>query len=132
MCSSRSCLAQIQGHTSLVNELKFRGPTLVSTSSDGGLCVWGLEDFTCLKTIVAHEKSVTAVVLDNSNIVTSGSDGRVRVWDPDSGSLVRDLNGSVGAVWRMAKIGSMLFVAAYRAPATVVEIWDTTSLSGHR
>lgn len=126
MCPCSSCLAQLQGHTSLVNQLEIRGATLVSTSSDGSWCELGMNDVTRLQTIAAHEKSVTAMIVNSSNIVTGGSDGRV--WNPDSGSLVRELNGNAGAVWRMAMIGKMLFVAAYRDSTAVIEMWDTESL----
>jgi len=130
VCPRSSCLAQLQGHTSLVrvNQLEFRGATLVSTSSDGSWCEWGMNDVTHLQTIAAHEKLVTAMIVNSSNIVTGGSDGRVRVWNPDSGSLVRELNGNAGAVWRMAMIGKMLFMAAYRDSTAVIEMWDTESL----
>jgi len=57
-----------------------------------------MNDFTHLQTIAAHAKPVTAMIVNSSNIVTGGSDGRVRVWNPDSGSLVRELNGNAGAV----------------------------------
>ncbi len=87
-----------------------------------------MNDVTRLQTIAAHEKSVTAMIVNSSNIVTGRSDGRVRVWNPDSGSLVRELNGNAGAVWRMAMIGKMLFVAAYRDSTAVIEMWDTESL----
>ena len=66
-----SSLAQLQGHTSPVEQLRFRGPTtLVSTSSDGNLCLWRVDDFACLRTIRAHESSVTAMAPHGANIIT--------------------------------------------------------------
>ena len=122
--SHRTCLAILQGHTSLVGQLQMRGTTLVTGGSDGSVRVWSLVSYLPIHRLAAHDNSDTSLQFDDSRIVSGGSDGRVKIWDLKTGALIRELSQPAEAVWRVAFEEERSVVLAQRQGRTVMEVWD--------
>ncbi len=124
LCST--CLAILQGHTSLVGQLQMRNSTLVTGGSDGSVRVWSLNTYNPVHRLAAHDNSVTSLQFDDLRIVSGGSDGRVKIWDLNTGNLIRELSQPAEAVWRVAFESERCVVMASRAQRTIMEVWDFT------
>lgn len=120
----RTCLAILQGHTSLVGQLQMRGSTLVTGGSDGSVRVWSLTTYATIHRLAAHDNSVTSLQFDDSRIVSGGSDGRVKIWNLGEGTLSRELSQPAEAVWRVAFESEKCVVMASRGGRTIMEVWD--------
>lgn len=125
-CGRRTCLAILQGHTSLVGQLQMRNSTLVTGGSDGSVRVWSLSSYNPIHRLAAHDNSVTSLEFDELRIVSGGSDGRVKIWDLRTGHLIRELSQPAEAVWRVAFESERCVVMASRTGRTIMEVWDFT------
>ena len=78
----RECLALIDGHSSLVGQVRLdpAANILVSAGSDGRIIVYDLIKAEIRHRIRAHDNSVTSVQFDNRFIISSGNDGQVKLW----------------------------------------------------
>ena len=119
-----TCLAILQGHTSLVGQLQMRQSTLVTGGSDGSVRVWSLASYATIHRLAAHDNSVTSLQFDDSRIVSGGSDGRVKIWNLAEGTLSRELSLPAEAVWRVAFESEKCVVMASRGGRTIMEVWD--------
>lgn len=120
--NNRSCIATLQGHTSLVGQLQMRGDILVTGGSDGSIRVWDIPKKEPIHRLAAHDNSVTSLQFDNTRIVSGGSDGRVKVWDLRKGTLVRELSSPAEAVWRVVFEEEKCVIMAQRNNRTVMEV----------
>lgn len=119
---NRSCIATLQGHTSLVGQLQMRGDILVTGGSDGSIRVWDIPKKEPIHRLAAHDNSVTSLQFDNTRIVSGGSDGRVKVWDLKKGTLVRELSSPAEAVWRVVFEEDKCVIMASRNNRTIMEV----------
>jgi WD40 repeat protein/tetratricopeptide (TPR) repeat protein len=82
-------LAQLQGHTSTVNDLVFSpdGSLLATASTDKTIRIWQMSDYTEIFQLVGHSEDVLAVAFssDGRQLVSTGYDGSVRIWDVTTG-----------------------------------------------
>jgi WD40 repeat protein len=123
----RTCLAVLQGHTSLVGQLQLYGDTVVTGCSDGSVRVWSLLKMAPIHRISAAEKSVTSLQVDHHRIISGSIEGTVRVWDRSTGELIRELGARSGRVWRVHMSESMAIVVRSSSNKLMLEVKEYLS-----
>lgn len=120
--------AILKGHTGLGGHLIIVGDELISSSTDGTVRVWSLNDYSKIHCIRAHEGAITELVCDGTRILSGGADGNVKIWKLETGELIRQLMSGMDAVWRGGFIGDQA-VAVYRKDGNaIMEVCDTLAL----
>jgi WD40 repeat protein len=104
------------------------GKRIASSSDDGTIYIWDVNNEDILQTFEAHTAAVQHLVWNASNnLIASGDDsGTILVWNPDTGETVAELKGHTDAVrdldWRSD--GQQL---ASTGADNTLRIWDWPS-----
>jgi len=69
-----------------------------SSSMDGTVRVWNLQNGSCQHTLTGHNSLVGLLGLSPSYLISAAADSTLRIWDPDTGELRHTLAGHTGAV----------------------------------
>jgi len=93
----------LRGHKSAVSGLVFQenSDSLFSSSFDGSIKYWQLNDMCCFETLFGHQDEVQAIDCSSKQrVLSGGTDRSVRYWKVDHGShlVFRAHKGSVDAV----------------------------------
>ncbi|MEM1067593.1 MAG: WD40 repeat domain-containing protein [Planctomycetota bacterium] len=105
-------------HRGRIHSLSFhRDANVVTTIGDDGTAVvYDTERRERLKQIpVTTGKLFSIAVLNSQSVAVAGSDNRIRILNTDDGSIVRSLDGHVGSVASLTKVGESLFSAGFDA-----------------
>ncbi|KAL3422330.1 WD domain-containing protein [Phlyctema vagabunda] len=119
------CLANLQEHSTLVNQLMVVGSQFVTADNSGCICVWSIGDSPKLiHRLKVHSSSLVSLDSDGEKIVSGGAGGLVKLGDLKSGQLLGQLGEEAGAVWNVGflKDGRMVLVLA-REGKVMMEIW---------
>src|SRR5262249_20756575 len=97
VCESQTGRAfqELRGHATFITDVSWRldSNVLASSSEDGTVRLWEMENGGNIKTINAHGGGVASVrFAKDGRLVTTGRDRVVRLWDP-SGNKQRDFEG---------------------------------------
>jgi len=121
-CEYRSCLAVLEGYTSLVSRVQLLPSTILTADANGFLRHWSKVTYEEIWTVKANAtSSVTAMQCSGSRVITGGSDGNVKWWDLGSGSLVKELASS-DAAWQVGLVGDGVIALVCRNSEVVLEV----------
>ncbi|KAM3076913.1 hypothetical protein ACMFMG_003619 [Clarireedia jacksonii] len=121
---SGSCVAVLEGHTSLVGRIEFHGKTLISGGADGHVRLWSLETMELLHDLAAHQGAVTSLQALDDCLITGGSDGCVKLWDFQTGQLIRQVGVSGTAVWKVAFGAGGKIITTVAREETLLEVYE--------
>lgn len=103
----------------------------LTTSTDGVLRLWDLDNGTLLKTIGGHSSGSTDVVdigiFDGKIIAVTVENGRtIRVWDLNAGAILGDLSGHTDNIVAVRILGSRVISAS---SDRTLKVWDLEGLN---
>ena len=136
---ARTCLKDLNGHTSFVSALVMsRKSELVSGSWDNQIKVWLLDKGVCANTLIGHSGPIYALCAGTRRRLFSGShDKSIKVWNIDNGVCLKTLNGHVEAVLSLCVSSNHESWLISGAGDNSIRIWNTESgltiktLAGH-
>ena len=103
---ARGVLHVFRGSNARVNGVAFTadGKRAVSSSWDGTLRYWDLEDHALIRQIAGHQNPVMSAVFspDGKRLLSGGSDHTMRLWDLETGAEIRTFAGHPDTVWDVA------------------------------
>ncbi len=119
------------GHAGNVNSAEFSpgdGSHVLTSSDDGTIKIWDVNDGQVLKTLKGHTAAVlhAAYSRDGARIVSSSRDGTARVWDASTGEQLHVLKGHELAVTFATFSADGTRIATAGEDATA-RIWDAES-----
>eukprot|EP00913_Durusdinium_trenchii_P024341 g22852.t1 len=79
-------MGELQEHEDSVAAVQFWGPSLITGSSDGQVCIWRCSDYELLLKFRGHKASVTCLAVHPSGrmMASAGRDQRIQLWDTQS------------------------------------------------
>jgi WD40 repeat protein len=104
------------------------GDKLISSSTDGTVRIWSLQDYSALLCIHAHEGAITELVCDGTRILTGSADGNVKLWKFQTGELIRELVMRTDAVWKGGIVGDRAVAVYSKNGNAIVEVCSTILL----
>jgi WD40 repeat protein len=118
----------LKGHKGQVTAVAFSPDQayIVSGSKDNTVCIWKVQSRKqSANPMVGHRDEITSVGYSHNNeIVASGSrDKTIRIWNGKTGSFIKQLSGSDGAVLAVAFSPSDDYIAAGSSNNTI-HIWN--------
>ena len=130
--TNRTCLALLQGHTTLVCQLQLVGNSLITGGSDGQVISFSLSPtYSLVQRLAAHEGSITTLHAGDRFLVTGSSYGTARLFrfNRHTGlcEYVRELTEPSDVVWKIAFSWETCVVLCRRQGRLVIEIWSFTS-----
>jgi F-box and WD-40 domain protein CDC4 len=120
----RESLAVLRGHTGLVGHLIIVGDKVISSSIDGTVRIWSLNEYMELGCIHEHEGAITELAYDGTRVLSGGADGNVKVWKLDKGEPMRELVRGADAVWGGGFIGGKVVAVYRKSGSSVMEVFD--------
>ena len=100
--STPVALADLEGHTAMVNDIKAAGAgsMVLSGSDDSTVRLWDLRTSRCVRTMEGHSNWVRSVDMDGQcRIAVSGSsDQTVKLWDLGSGRCTETYEGHTDSI----------------------------------
>lgn len=98
---SQSLIETMKEHKARVTSIKVKknGTECVSSSTDGTCIIWDLARFVRRQIVFANTLfSQVSYRPDESQIITAGSDKKISAWELFDGTLIREVEGSVGPI----------------------------------
>ncbi len=100
------CLRRLEGHTDIVNGVKWSndGRLALSGSHDETVRLWEVETGLCVRVFKGHTSAVWHFSwnADQRRFLSCGSDHTVRLWDTETGRCLRVFEGHTDGVQQMA------------------------------
>ncbi|CAK9046010.1 unnamed protein product [Durusdinium trenchii] len=87
-------MGELQEHEDSVAAVQFWGPSLITGSSDGQVCIWRCSDYELLLKFRGHKASVTCLAVHPSGrmMASAGRDQRIQLWDLTRGTSAAHLS----------------------------------------
>lgn len=108
----------LEAHSAAVTDLAFSpdGSTFATSSEDGTVRLWRLDDGELLQTLQGHSDFVLSLDFspDGTALASGSNDGTVRIWDASNGTLIQKIESyAMGRVLKVAYSpeGSYLAIA---------------------
>lgn len=117
----RTCLAVLEGYTSLVSRIQLLPSTFLTGDAGSFLRLWSTETYEQIWSTEAGQNSITGLKCDGTKIVTASSDGNVKLWDLESGALLTHLASS-DAAWQVELLGDKIISLVSRKGEVVLEV----------
>jgi F-box and WD-40 domain protein CDC4 len=115
-------LALLKGHAGPVGHLIIVGEKLISSSTDGTVRVWSLQNYSEVRCIRAHESAITELVCDGNRILSGGTDGSLKIWGMETGELMLELLSGMDAVWKGGFIGDKVVAVYSKSGSAIMEV----------
>ncbi|TVY81596.1 F-box/WD repeat-containing protein [Lachnellula suecica] len=114
-------LAALEGNGSIVNQIRLRGSTLVTSDASGYISIWSLSETPeLISRLHAHSSSVACLDFDGSRIVSADAEGSVILTNGETGTLLGNLSQNSEAVWKVAFGSEHTVVAILRREGKVL------------
>lgn len=131
----------LRGHDEVIHRLAWcpNGSRLASSSYDGTIRIWSLEDGTCLTVLNGHVGHVFSVSWspDGLKLASGGEDRTTRIWSPDTGEILSTWHEHARAVRSVAWSPQGDEIASGSDDSTI-NVWNTgtgelrATLLGHK
>ncbi|RFU35385.1 hypothetical protein B7463_g940, partial [Scytalidium lignicola] len=120
------CVAVLQGHSGIVNEIKVHGSKLVTSDTSGCICIWLLGDSPSMTyRLETHPSNVISLDFHGWRVVSAGNEGSIKLTDVVNGELLGNLGKDAEVVWKVAFLGENKVISVLRREMKVaMEIWN--------
>jgi len=113
-------IQSISAHTAAITGIACRGPLVATSSEDGAVKFWDIEEGKETKSWHAHNGGVRSIAFTpDGRILTSGRDHLVKLWDP-SGNLIKQFDPLGDIAMQAAAAGGKIIASDWTG---LVRVW---------
>ncbi|MCB0139584.1 MAG: pentapeptide repeat-containing protein, partial [Caldilineaceae bacterium] len=119
-----STFANIMGSVTAL-AMSPNGQYLTSSSSDGDICIWHMQDFQIRCMLQGHKHAINSLCFanDGSLLLSGGVDGFINVWDVASGKLIRSMKNLDKSIIAISLHCDDIYLAVALTDETI-QIWN--------